>query len=281
LSCGLACILTSLAYAEFASRIPVAGSAFTYVYVAFGEFYAWVVGWNLVLGYGFTASVAARAWGDYTANLLMNLTNQHYPWIEQMAEFSLFGTLVDYTCSPLSLVIIGLSTWVLSRGAKDSSRFSNMVTILNLGILSLVIVAGLASDSITTENLIPFAPHGFPSILQGAGLVFFAFIGFDMVASLSEEVIHPERSMPIGIVGSLITTTLIYVSVSLAVVGMAPFGILGDTVPVVNALLANACCTHDEQLLDTAVHDCLSASGCETYARPWLGLVSSIVALRV
>ena len=275
LSCGLACILTSFSYAEFASRIPVAGSAFTYAYVAFGEFYAWIVGWNLVLGYGFTASVTARAWGDYTCNLLLHVTNYQYLWMKYLTEFPLLGSSIHYTCSPLSTIIIGLGTYVLSRGAKDSSIFSNIVTILNLAVLGLVICAGIGSTSINTDNLVPFAPHGLPSILQGAGLVFFAFIGFDMVASLSEEVVHPERNMPIGIVGSLITTTCIYVAVSIAVVGMAPVTILGETVPVVNALIANACCTHEEQLLETATYDCLSQ--CTIYEKPWLGFISRIV----
>ena len=304
LGCGVACILTSLAYAEFASSIPAAGSAFTYVYVAFGEFYAWIVGWNLILGYGFTASVAARAWGDYLIDLILKLiptsNRQLRHYIQQLSSFHLFQifttnsnskasssstspwstAMMDlsfYTCSPLSIVIIAVSTYVLSRGAKDSSRFSNAVTILNLGILSLVIIAGVTSESITSENFVPFTPHGLTATLQGAGLVFFAFIGFDMVASLSEEVVHPERNMPIGIVGSLICTTCIYVSVSLAVVGMAPYSILGETVPVVNALLANACCSHEEQIAEDAIDVCLIECDETHYVRPYLGLISHIV----
>jgi APA family basic amino acid/polyamine antiporter len=273
----VACILTSLAYAEFASRIPAAGSAFTYVYVAFGEFYAWIVGWNLILGYGFTASVAARAWGDYTGDFITKAFSHRIGWIEGLTEFAIFGESVEYTCSPLSMVIVILSTVVLLRGAKDSSRFNNIMTITNISILFLVIVAGLSTNSINVENMTPFAPKGLPGITQGAGLVFFAFIGFDMVASLSEEVVHPEKNMPIGIVGSLIISTLIYVSVSLAVVGMAPFEFLGEKIPIVNALLVNACCTHGEQLQQAGhPEECLLE--CPAYERPVLGVVGHIVS---
>lgn len=127
LGCGMACVLTSLAYSEFASLIPASGSAFTYTYVAFGEFLAFLVGWNLILGYGFTASVAARAWADYTGDFLMKLTGQE--WIMWMTEFPLVGADVDYTCSPLSIAIIAISTAVLLRGAKDSSSFNNLMTM--------------------------------------------------------------------------------------------------------------------------------------------------------
>jgi APA family basic amino acid/polyamine antiporter len=272
----MACILTSLAYAEFASRIPVSGSAFTYVYVAFGEFCAWLVGWNLILGYGFTASVVARAWADYTGNFIMKSLPQYSTFIEKMTELPLFGQSVNYTCSPLSMVIVGLSTAVLQRGAKDSSRFNNVMTIANLLNLTLVIVAAFSTESVSVDNLVPYAPYGLPGILQGAGLVFFAFIGFDMVASLSEEVVRPERNMPIGIVGSLILSTLIYASVSFAVVGMAPFRYLGETVPIVNAVLVNACCTHSEQMEAYTTSECLQE--CPAFERPALALVGYIVS---
>jgi basic amino acid/polyamine antiporter, APA family len=127
LGCGMACVLTSLAYSEFASLIPASGSAFTYTYVAFGEFQAFLVGWNLILGYGFTASVAARAWADYTGDLLIKLTG--HDWIMSMTEFPIFGTDISYTCSPLSITIIAISTAVLLRGAKDSSTFNNLMTM--------------------------------------------------------------------------------------------------------------------------------------------------------
>ncbi len=143
-------------------------------------------------------------------------------------------------------------------------------------MLFLVVVTAIASGSVDKDNFVPFVPHGIPSIVQGGGLVFFSYIGFDQVASLSEEVVHPERNMPIGITGSLILSTLIYVSVSLAVVGMASFRYLGETVPIINALLVNACCNHVEQTNAVSVDECLS--DCQVFQRPILATVAHIVS---
>jgi len=279
LGCGLSCVLTAFSYAEFSSLIPASGSAYIYTYVAFGEVYAFCVGWNLILGYGFTASVAARAWADYVGDFLVKMTG--WTWIiPYCTEVQLFGDSVDYTCSPLSVVIVVLSTVVLLRGAKDSSTFNNTICVTNLFILALIVISALATGSVEPDNLVPFAPSGVSGMLRGAGLVFYAFIGFDMVASLSEEVVSPERNMPIGIVGSLLLSTLIYCSVTLAVVGMTPLPFLGETTPLVNAILANACCTHEEQMevvgnnLDVGV--CLR--DCQVFENPALAWISRIVS---
>ena len=283
LGCGLSCTLTALAYAEFSSLIPASGSAYTYTYVAFGEVYAFCVGWNLILGYGFTASVAARGWADYVGDFLVKITGAKWI-IPYCTEVPLFGTAVDYTCSPLSIVVVVFSTIVLLRGAKDSSTFNNTICITNISLLALIVISALATGSVEQENLIPFAPSGVPGILRGAGLVFYAFIGFDMVASLSEEVINPEKNMPIGIIGSLILSTLIYCGVTLAVVGMTPLSFLGETTPLVNAILANACCTHAEQMevvMDTTGHYldvdvCLK--DCQVFEKPVLAFISRVVS---
>ena len=282
--CGCACILTSFCYAEFASRIPVTGSAFVYAYIAFGELFAWLVGWNLTLGYGFTVSVVARAWGDYLGDFIRQslVAAGASPWWRQLVEYStefpLFGTEVSYTCSPLSTIIVYVNTLVLLRGVKDSSRFNNAMTVLNVGILCLVILSGLCSESVEVKNLTPFMPHGVSGVVAGAGLVFFAFIGFDMVASLSEEVIHPEKNMPIGIVGSLVISTTLYVSVAMVVVAMAPINVLGETVPIINALQSNACCTNEELGEIAAEHFCLK-SDCFPAFRPWLGSIARLVSV--
>ena len=281
LGCGLSCTLTALAYAEFSSLIPASGSAYIYTYVAFGEVYAFCVGWNLILGYGFTASVAARAWADYVGDFMVKMTGADWI-IPYCTEVPLFSSVwADYTCSPLSVVIVLVSTIVLLRGTKDSSTFNNLICITNLSILALIVVSALVSGSVeATDNLTPFAPSGMPGILRGAGLVFYAFIGFDMVASLSEEVIHPEKNMPIGIVGSLLLSTLIYCGVTLVVVGMTPLPFLGETTPLVNAILANACCSHSEQM--EVVHAgedaemCLK--DCPAFEKPVLAFVSRVVS---
>mmetsp|Transcript_22883 Transcript_22883/g.32011 ORF Transcript_22883/g.32011 Transcript_22883/m.32011 type:complete len:376 (-) Transcript_22883:71-1198(-) len=269
LTCGMACIFTSLAYAEFAARIPVTGSAYIYAYVSFGEFYGWIVGWFLTLGYGFTASVVARSWAEYLANFIHdgivyatdgNDDSEVYlGFLEYLTRFPIPFVAEGYTCSPLSVVIISLCTYINVAGAEESSRFNNAMTVLNISVLAFVIVAGFGTQTVNVDNLDPFFPHGIAGVSQGAGLVFFAFIGFDMVACLSEEVIRPEVNMPIGIVGSLLICTGIYVTISLVVVGMAPVELLGVDVPITNALFANACCTHNQQLLDNASEQCLNS----------------------
>lgn len=255
--CGLACVFTSLAYAEFAARIPVTGSAYVYAYTTFGEVWGWLVGWNLTLGYGFAASVVARSWAEYMAVWLTSVA-QRFAWVTveanlvYLTKFPVAGT---YTCSPLSVVIVALSTWILKNGAKESSKFNNAMTCFNIGVLLIVLCTGIPVVSI--DNLTPFFPTGIPGVAAGAGLVFFAFIGFDMVACMSEEVINPGRNMPIGIVGSLIVSAAIYLSISLVVVGMAPIALLGGEVPITNALLANGCCSHEQQLALDAASVCL------------------------
>lgn len=270
LACGTACIFTSLAYAEFAARIPITGSAYVYAYVAFGEYWGWLVGWFLTLGYGFTASVVAQSWGDYVASAASVV----FPTadLDYLTKLPIVG---EYTCSPLSTVIVALCTWVLVSGAKESSRFNNFMTVLNISVLLFVVLAG--TTAVNIDNLTPYAPHGMGGIAQGAGLVFFAFIGFDMVACLSEEVVQPERNMPIGIVGSLVISAAIYVSVSLVVMGMAPIDLLGAEVPITNALLANACCTHEEQLEVDAAKVCLY-SACEPVLRQMFHVGSRVVS---
>jgi len=266
LSCGIACIFTSLAYAEFAARIPVTGSAYIYAYVSFGEFYGWIVGWFLTLGYGFTASAVARSWAEYSANFLRNVleslipgSNDDYVILEYLTKLPLPFLGEGYTCSPLSTVVIALGTVIQVIGAKESTKFNNAMTFLNISVLAFVVFAGFGTQTVNIDNLQPFFPHGIGGVAQGAGLAFFSFIGFDMVACLSEEVINPERNMPIGIVGSILICTGIYVIITLVVVGLAPVNLLGQDVPITNALFANACCTHEEQLLENAAGQCLNS----------------------
>ena len=255
--CGLACVFTSLAYAEFAARIPVTGSAYVYAYTTFGEVWGWLVGWNLTLGYGFAASVVARSWAEYVVMWLTSMA-QRFAWttveanLLYLTKFPVAGT---YTCSPMSIVIVALSTWILKNGAKESSNFNNAMTCFNIGVLLIVLFTGIPVVSI--DNLTPFFPTGVSGVAAGAGLVFFAFIGFDMVACMSEEVINPGRNMPIGIVGSLVVSAAIYISISLVVVGMAPIALLGGEVPITNALLANGCCSHEQQVALDAATTCL------------------------
>ena len=186
--CGVACCFTSLSYAEFAARVPLAGSAYTFTYVSFGELCGWLVGWNLTLGYGVSAAVVARSWAEYLAGFVAGFfvsDESALTWLTH-APVPLFGE--DYTCCPLSMVIIGLCTMVLVTGAKESTRFNTAMTLLNLAVLGFVLFAGVGSGTVHGDNLTPVFPHGLSGMARGAGLVFFSYLGFDMVACLSEEV---------------------------------------------------------------------------------------------
>jgi basic amino acid/polyamine antiporter, APA family len=297
--CGMACCCTSLSYAEFAARVPLAGSAYTFTYVSFGELCAWLVGWNLTLGYAISAAVVARSWAEYLVGFLQGLPffKEHHDREDgsssggsSMINLQVLTKLAislpffknddddeEYTCCPLSMLIIGLCTVILVTGVKESTRFNTAMTVLNLSILLFVLLAGIGTGSVQpSQNLLPFFPHGMAGMARGAGLVFFSYLGFDMVACLSEECINPERNMPIGIVGSLAVSMTIYVSVSLVVVGMAPVHLLGHDTPIVNVLLANACCTPAQQQLQLLPSDtedsfsCLSYADCGTTTTPLL-----------
>ena len=265
LLCGIACIFTSFSYAELAGRIPVAGSAYAFTYVAFGELPAWLVGWNMTLGYGISSAVVARSWAEYLASFIGQAV--HSQKVKEIIHLSVSAPIPfipenDYRCAPLSIIIVLICTLILVLGAKESTTFNNLITMVNISMLALVVILGIASDSIEPDNLEPFIPHGIAGIGRGSGFVFFAYLGFDMVSCLSEEVKNPQENMPKGIVGSLLASMLIYISVTLVVIGIAPIKILGSNVPIVNALLANACCDHKEQLLRDAVETCLDTEVC-------------------
>ncbi|CAI5719663.1 unnamed protein product [Peronospora destructor] len=225
---GIACIFTSLTYSEFAARVPVTGSAYTFVYVTFGELSAWLIGWNLTLGYGISAAGIARSWASY-AHLFLEHLSLHIPMWLVRAE--IFGV----SCSVLAAFLVICCTVILLAGVHESAKFNAFVTLLNISVLVFVVVYG--STEVDTTYWEPFMPAGFHGVMTGAGVVFFAYLGFDMVACLAEEVHDPQRTLPKGIIGSLLISMTIYVGVSLVVTGMAPVDILGNEVPLVNAFL--------------------------------------------
>lgn len=268
---GTACCFTSLAYSEFASRIKTAGSAYTFVYVTFGELCGWLTGWNLTLGYAISAAVVARSWAEYVNVFLSGYFGANrFEWLTKLPI-----SLLNGTCCPLSMVIIALCTLILVLGVKESARFNTIMTLLNLSVLCFTLLAGVSV--VDSDNFFPVFPHGITGMAQGAGLVFFAYLGFDMVSCLSEEVVNPERNMPIGIIGSLTMSMSIYFAIAVVVVGMAPVSLLGRDVPIVNALLANACCSHSEQLLGDANQVCLSYS-CHPVQHALLHVASRVIS---
>ena len=287
LLCGIACVFTSLAYAEFAARIPIAGSAYTYVYITLGEIWGWIVGWNLTLGYGVSAAVVARSWAEYMVHLIQTFFLQNdnndgqdqkrLDWLTNL-QVPLFGN--KYTCSPLSIVIIFICTTICVTGAKESTTFNSIMTLINLSVLATIVLSGLVTDTIQPQNLTPFFPSGLSGISSAAGLLFFSYLGFDMVACLSEEVKDPQRNMPRGIVGSLLISITIYISVSIVIVGMAPISLLGVNVPISNALVANVCCTPSQQHSTNAAEVCLNVSEtCSPILHPILLHVNTFVSV--
>jgi basic amino acid/polyamine antiporter, APA family len=226
---GLACVFAALCYAEFASTVPVSGSAYTYSYAAFGELIAWILGWDLILEYGVASSAVAVGWSGYFQGLLSGfgielpkaLTNAYDP-----AK----GTIIDLP----AICIILLITFLLNLGVKKSARFNAIMVVIKVAVVLLFLAVGVWY--VKPDNWSPFMPFGFSGVATGAATVFFAYIGFDAVSTAAEEVRNPQRNMPIGIIASLFICTLLYIAVSLVLTGIVPYDQLNVKNPVAFAL---------------------------------------------
>jgi APA family basic amino acid/polyamine antiporter len=232
---GGVCALAALCYAELASMIPQAGSAYAYTYATLGELVAWIIGWDLILEYAVGNVAVAISWGDYFKTLTGGLL--HLPaWLTTGYRTALLSSdagvhgllqsaprvagipiLVNL---PAALIVL-LVTVVLLRGAKESSRANNIMVVVKLLALALFVIAGLTR--INVANYTPFAPGGFTGIHNGAAIVFFAYIGFDAISTAGEETKDPQRNLPIGILGGLLICTLIYVLVGFVLTGMVSY----------------------------------------------------------
>ncbi|MCM3769355.1 amino acid permease [Priestia aryabhattai] len=226
---GLACVFAALCYAEFASTVPVSGSAYTYSYATFGELIAWILGWDLILEYGLASSAVASGWSGYFQGLLAGF-GIHFPKALTSAYNPANGTYIDIP----AIMIVFLITLLLTQGVKKSSRFNAIMVIIKLAVVLLFIVVGVSY--VKPENWTPFMPFGFSGVATGAATVFFAYIGFDAVATAAEEVRKPQRDMPIGIIASLAICTILYIVVSLILTGIVPYTELNVKNPVAFAL---------------------------------------------
>src|SRR6184192_1392107 len=199
---GLACVFAALCYAEFASMVPVAGSAYTYAYATLGELFAWIIGWDLVLEYAVASSTVAHGWSHYFLSFL-NIFGITLPerWTSTPIDIDpatrLWMTTGSYCNLPAALVVLFI-TAVLVIGIRESAGFNAAMVILKLIVVLLVI--GLGSAYIRPENWRPFLPYGWGGVLKGASYVFFAYIGFDSVSTHAEEARNPQRDVPIGII---------------------------------------------------------------------------------
>ncbi|MFC7442370.1 amino acid transporter [Laceyella putida] len=215
---GLACAFAALAYAEFASLVPISGSVYTYSYATLGEFIAWIIGWDLVLEYLFAVSSVSVGWSGYFQSLLGGF-GIHLPDALTAAPGAKEG-VITYFNLPAFLIVM-LITFLLSRGITESKRVNNIMVLIKVAVVVLFIVVGVGY--VKPANWEPFTPFGMDGIFQAAALVFFAYVGFDAVASAAEETRNPKRDLPRGLLWSLGICTVLYVIVTAIMTGVVPF----------------------------------------------------------
>jgi basic amino acid/polyamine antiporter, APA family len=247
-----ACGLAGLCYAEFSAMIPIAGSAYTYGYATLGELVAWIIGWDLILEYLFAASTVAVGWSGYVVSFLRDLgivipveyTSAPYvhttPPGVRFDVWRLFTEGWSSTGAVLNvpaMVIVALVTILLIVGISESATFNNLVVVIKLTVVLLFIGFGLTV--MHPENWVPFVPaaegpgkFGWDGIVRGAGVIFFAYIGFDAVSTAAQETKNPQRDMPIGILGSLAICTVLYITVALVLTGIVKYTELNVPDPI-------------------------------------------------
>ncbi|PRG43991.1 amino acid permease [Burkholderia gladioli] len=229
---AIACGLSALAYAEFASTIPVAGSIYTYSYATLGELVAWIIGWDLMLEYSLAASAVSVGWSGYAQSLLKGF-GVVLPTVLTAAPNSVPG-VTTYFDLPAFVVMMAITT-LLSVGIRESTRVNNLMVFIKVAVVLLVIAVGVFH--VTPANWTPFMPHGWSGVFGAAAVMFFAFIGFDAVSSAAEEVKNPKRDLPIGIIASLGVCAVLYVTVAAVATGIVPSSqYAGITHPISYAL---------------------------------------------
>jgi basic amino acid/polyamine antiporter, APA family len=227
---GIGCAFAGLCYAEFASMIPIAGSAYAYAYVTMGEFIAWIIGWALVLEYALASATVSIAWSEYLNSLVLTLTGDAIPyqWSHSPWETSLTG--VGGIVNLPAILILFLLTLLLIKGTQESATVNSIIVVVKVSIVLLFIALGwgFINDANYTPFTIPdqaghelWNRHGWGGVVGGASIVFFAFIGFDAVSTAAQEAKNPKRDMPIGILGSLVICTVLFVLFSHVLTGIA------------------------------------------------------------
>lgn len=248
---GIGCLFAAFCYAEFAGILPVSGSAYAYSYGTMGELYAWFIGWNLILEYMMGATTVAVSWAKYFIKLLHLLGIQNVPqWllndpISAKEEALKLGIAAPaFSINLPAALIVWVVTYILVRGIKESARTNNIIVSLKVAAVLFVIVVGVFY--IHTSNWQPFIPertvdpagvshYGLPGVLTAAGIVFFAFIGFDAVSTQSQEALNPTKDIPFAIIASLVICTTLYILVSLVLTGMIKFSAIDLGAPVASA----------------------------------------------
>jgi APA family basic amino acid/polyamine antiporter len=244
---GGVCALAALCYAELASMIPQAGSAYAYSYATLGELVAWIIGWDLILEYAVGNVAVAIAWGGYFNSLISPwvqipgwLTHGYYN-VQASTDPAIHGLLesaprllgIPVLVNLPAFLIVMLITWLLVIGVKESTRVNNAMVVVKLVVLAIFI--GVGAMHINPANYTPFAPNGFPGIHQAAAIVFFAYIGFDAISTAAEETKDPQRTLPRGILLGLAVCTVIYVVVGAVATGLIPYQQLKSSDPLAHA----------------------------------------------
>lgn len=226
---GIACAIVAMCYAELASMIPEAGSAYSYSYATMGELVAWLIGWDLILEYSVGAIAVSVGWSGYIVGLVENTTGVAVPVAFTAAPGSAPGAIINLP----AMFIVLLLTALLCFGVKESVGINKIMVLVKVGIVIIFILVGMTL--IDPKNYDPFMPFGFPGVMTGAAIVFFAYIGFDAVATVAEEAKDPQRTMPIGIIGSLIVCTILYILVAIVLTGIVPIENIDVTEPLAAA----------------------------------------------
>ncbi len=220
---GLACVFVSLCYAELASMVPIAGSAYTYAYATLGEFIAWIIGWDLILEYGISVAPVAASWSGYAQSYLANYHVALPQWA-RVANLVFANGRVDVAHSQidvLAIAIVLVIAALIAVGIKESASVNNALVLVQVAAIGVFVVA--LFGAIHASNFVPALPRGFGALVSAAGSVFFAYIGFDTVTVASEEAKRPQRDVPLAVIGSLAIGGVLYVAISYVTVGVVPW----------------------------------------------------------
>ena len=248
---GFGCTCAALCYAEFAAMVPVAGSAYTYAYATLGEIFAWMIGWDLILEYAMASSAVAVGWSKYFASLLSNF-NIHLPatlytdpltyaqTVTNNPNLGFFESIklmltgqVPFSINLMAMGILAIVVLILIKGIKESANTNVVMVFIKLAVVIMVIIFG--ASYVNVENWQPYTPFGWKGVLTGAAYVFFAYIGFDSVSTHAEEAKNPQRDVPIGIIGSLVFCTLLYIAVAAVLTGMVKYTNIDINAPIASA----------------------------------------------
>jgi APA family basic amino acid/polyamine antiporter len=230
---GLACGFAALCYAEFASMIPIAGSAYTYAYATLGELFAWMIGWDLILEYAVGSMTVAIGWSGYMQKLLTGMGINLPVWMSA-GPGAVEGSLINL---PAVLVVLGIMT-LLVIGVRESARANAVMVLIKGAAIIFFIIAGVGY--VKPENWSPFYAYGWSGVMSAAAVVFFAYIGFDAVSTTAEEAKNPKRDLPIGIIASLVICTVLYLAVAAVLTGIVPVVSLKAEAAFINAPVAYA-----------------------------------------